>query len=177
MARLVLVNWNGGSTGTCSPRPTFTSEMPEEGTVFRMVTSKPLAAGDVFSISTAAFAPTTGTLDGADAEAKQAALDLIGIVPNPYKGVSAYEVDLTADKVRFTNLPQEATIRVFTLAGTLIKTFVKNSAATTLEWDLETEGALPIASGMYLIHVEAPGIGEKVLKFGVIKKRVQLDLF
>jgi hypothetical protein len=185
VARQVLVLFNGGAindecptypdrfTGT-SP---FASEMPEVGTVFRMVTTKPLAVGDAFALNSADYAPTTGTLEGADDDEIQASLDLIGIVPNPYKGASAYEVDLTADKVRFTNLPQEATIRVFTLSGTLIKTFVKNSAATSLEWDLETEEALPIASGMYLIHVEVPDVGEKVIKFGVIKKRVQLDLF
>jgi hypothetical protein len=44
-------------------------------------------------------------------------------------------------------------------------------------WDLQTEDGLPIASGMYIIHVDVPNIGEKVLKFGVIKKRVQLNAF
>jgi hypothetical protein len=29
---------------------------------------------------------------------------------------------------------------------------------------------------MYLVHVEVPGVGEKVIKFGCIKKRIQLDL-
>jgi len=42
MARLVFVNWNGGDVSTCDPRPTFTSEMPEAGTVFRIETAKPI---------------------------------------------------------------------------------------------------------------------------------------
>ncbi len=29
---------------------------------------------------------------------------------------------------------------------------------------------------MYLIHIELPDGEEKVIKFGVIKKRIQLDL-
>ena len=38
------------------------------------------------------------------------------------------------------------------------------------------EQGLPVASGMYLIHVDVPNVGEKVIKFGVVKKRIQLDL-
>jgi hypothetical protein len=170
---LVLFNWNGGDVAA----GVYNQDMPETGTTFRIVTSKPLAAGDLFTIDTAPVAASFGTLASATDDEKQAQLDLISIVPNPYKGASAYEVDLTSDRVRFTNLPQQATIRVFTLAGTLIKTMTKNSSATTLEWNLETEEALPIGSGMYLIHIDVPGVGEKILKFGVIKKRVQLDLF
>jgi len=35
-----------------------------------------------------------------------------------------------------------------------------------------------MASGMYLVHVDAPELNaEKVIKFGFIKKRIQLDLF
>ena len=64
-----------------------------------------------------------------------------------------------------------------TLSGTLIKVIEKRDPDTNfVNWDLQTDEALPIASGMYLIHIEIPGVGEKVLKFGVIKKRIQLDL-
>ncbi len=77
---------------------------------------------------------------------------------------------------RFVNLPETATIRIFTLSGTLIRTLEKSGPARTLDWNLQTEAALPIASGMYLIHIELPDGEEKVIKFGVIKKRIQLDL-
>ena len=36
-------------------------------------------------------------------------------------------------------------------------------------WDMLTKDGLEIAYGVYLYHVEAPGIGEKVGKFAVIK--------
>jgi len=129
----------------------------------------------VFSFST----------DGLGAQARDegqqiAALDDIGIVPNPYKGASSYEVSQLVDQVRFTNMPDQATIRIFTLAGTLVRTLEKNSASAMFPWDLSTEDNLPIASGMYIIHIETNIEGktqEKVLKFGVVKKRVQLNAY
>ena len=42
---------------------------------------------------------------------------------------------------------------------------------------MTTDNNLPIASGVYLIHVDVPGVGERVLKFAVIKKRIQLNTF
>lgn len=164
LARTVLVNWNGGS------EPPYNQALPEEGTIFRIVTTKPLEAGDEFTINTADFAPQRNV----DSTAV-ASLDLVGIVPNPYKGTSAYETSVTTDVVRFTNLPDRATIRVYTLAGTLVRTMTMSTFNN--EWDLKTDSGLDIASGMYLIHVDVPGVGEKVLKFGVVKKRIQLDLF
>src|SRR5690606_9644932 len=102
----------------------------------------------------------------------------IGITPNPYSGSSAYEVNQLIDEVRFTNLPDEqANIRVFTLNGTLLRTFDKRPGQKTLTWDLTTDTLLPLASGMYLIHVEVPGVGDHVIKFGVVKKRIQLNTF
>jgi len=40
-----------------------------------------------------------------------------------------------------------------------------------VEWDLTNTEAIPIASGVYIIHVEIPGVGEKILKwFGTMRK-------
>jgi hypothetical protein len=39
-----------------------------------------------------------------------------------------------------------------------------------VDWDLRNARGLPVASGMYLIHVEAKGIGETVIKwFGAMR--------
>ncbi|GIV59253.1 MAG: hypothetical protein KatS3mg043_0342 [Rhodothermaceae bacterium] len=142
------------------------------GTIIRFLTTKPNLPGDVFTFSTEGFGAQRGV-----ASVLENALEAITIVPNPYKGASTYEVSNLNDVVRITNLPSRATIRIFTLSGTLIKTIEKRSPETTfVNWDLQTDEALPIASGIYLIHVEVPGVGEKVLKFAVVKKRIQLDL-
>ena len=171
-SRMVLVNWNGGTTASGGRAGGFADYVPETGTVFRISTTKPNQPGDTFSFSTDGL----GARARNDAEAS-AAIDDIGITPNPYKGASAYEVSQLVDQVRFTNMPNVATIRIFTVAGSLVRTLEKNSASASFGWDLTTEDNLPIASGMYIIHIDAGALGEKVLKFGVIKKRVQLNTF
>jgi len=164
-------------------------DLPETGTTFRYVTLKPNAEGDLFTLNTADLdgdvttddaigALALSDLDDEEREAReQELLELIGIVPNPYKGVSAYERSQIIDEVRFTNLPERATIRVFTLNGTLIKTLEKAGPGSTLKWDLSTDNQLPIASGMYLVHVDVQDVGERVLKFAVVKKRIHLNVF
>lgn len=175
-ARTVLVNWNGGATPPDSTMlevgsGRYDAELPETGTNFRILTLKPSQPGDVFTVNTAGL----GTRAMSQAEAADA-VNSIGISPNPYKGASDYERSQLIPEVRFTNLPQVATIRVFTLNGTLIKTFEKNSAERTLTWDLTTDNRLPVASGVYLVHVET-NAGTKVIKFGVIQKKVALNTF
>ena len=167
IARSVLGSWNGG---TAAP---YERPLPEIGTVFRIVTNKQNQAGDAYAFSTAGYGAKQPTGDRARDRLKH-----IGIVPNPYKGASDYEVSQLTNEVRFTNLPDVATIRVFTLNGTLLKTINKNSPGiATITWDMVTEYNLPIASGLYLVHVSVPDVGETVLKFGVVKKRIQLNTY
>ena len=147
---------------------------PPAGTTIRInVFNKPLvAANDIFEFSTAELALTTG-----DALTAAEALDLIAIVPNPYMGQSAYETGNLSRVVRFTNLPEEVTIRVYTVSGSLVRTFSKDGPSRSLNWNLTSEANLPIASGMYLIHVDVPGVGERVLKFGVVQRRTRITIF
>lgn len=113
-------------------------------------------------------------------------LAAIDVVPNPYYGLSYYENNEFATTVKITNLPARATISIYTLDGKFIRRFQRNevgavqnldrpNAAITqkqifpnLEWDLRNDAGIPIASGIYLIHVEVPGVGSRTLKwFGV----------
>jgi len=98
-------------------------------------------------------------------EVAKNALDLIDIVPNPYYAYSSYEQSRVDNRVKFVNLPPECKIQIFTMNGTLIRILEKDNPNTFLEWDLQNEAFIPIAGGMYLIHVSAPGLGERVLKF------------
>ncbi|MCC7303364.1 MAG: T9SS C-terminal target domain-containing protein [Bacteroidia bacterium] len=99
------------------------------------------------------------------------ALSLIQVVPNPYYGYSAYEKNSSDTRIKITNLPVKCLIRIYTLNGTLVRTITRDDATTTFsEWDLKNEAGIPIAGGMYIIHVDAEGIGERILKwFGVIR--------
>lgn len=98
-------------------------------------------------------------------------VDKINIVPNPYYGYSGYETSRFDTKVRIINLPAKVTARVYSLDGTLVRTLSKSDAGTSyLDWDVRNTAGLPIAGGMYLIHIQAEGIGEKVIKwFGAMR--------
>lgn len=152
--------------------PNYRESMIPVGNVIRFFTTKPNIPGDVFTVNTSGYAVETNVT-----EVARDALEQIAIVPNPYKGASDYELTNLSDVARFTNLPEKATIRVFTLAGTLVRTLIKSGPETSLDWDLLTDNDLPMGSGMYLVHVEVPGVGSKVIKFGLVKKRIQLSLY
>lgn len=100
-----------------------------------------------------------------------AALDTIGIVPNPYYAYSAYEVSQLDARVKITNLPQKCTITIYSVDGLQVRTISRDDASiTSYDWDLKNDAGIPISSGLYIIHINAPGIGEKTLKwFGVMR--------
>jgi len=102
--------------------------------------------------------------------AMDSALILINVVPNPYYAYSEYETGKLDNRVKITNLPEECTVSIYNLSGTLMKRFEKASEKTSLDWDLKNHVNIPVAGGVYLIHVEVPGVGERTLKwYGVMK--------
>jgi hypothetical protein len=109
--------------------------------------------------------------------AKRSALDLIGVVPNPYYAYSQYEGSRLDNRVKFINLPQKTTIKIFTFSGNLVRTIKKDDESTSVDWDLKNQANVPIASGMYIIHVDAEGVGTKILKWFGIMRQIDLDTF
>ncbi|NBC24517.1 MAG: hypothetical protein GVX78_02760, partial [Bacteroidetes bacterium] len=105
------------------------------------------------------------------------ALDRIDIVPNPYYAFSSYEQSRVDNRVKFVNLPPEAKIQIFTMNGTLVRILEKDNPNTFLEWNLQNEFFIPIAGGMYLIHIQSPGLGERVLKFFAATRPADLRNF
>jgi hypothetical protein len=103
------------------------------------------------------------------------ALKLINIVPNPYYAFSEYERSRLETKVKITNLPEKCTVTIYAINGKLIRTFKKDSPITSLDWDLTNFKSIPVAGGVYLIHVDVPGIGERVLKFFGGMRQVDLQ--
>ena len=119
-----------------------------------------------------------------DAAGYDAALDAINVVPNPYYGFDSYETSKFTNVVKITNLPAKCKVRIYTLDGKFIKEYnrderqmlkgINNAAveykqiAPDLEWDMKNSKNIPIASGVYLIHVYSEEYGERVIKwFGV----------
>ncbi|MCK4568785.1 MAG: T9SS type A sorting domain-containing protein [Bacteroidales bacterium] len=96
-------------------------------------------------------------------------LDLINIVPNPYYAYNSYERNALDNRVKITNLPQEATITIYNIHGTLVRQLTKSSDETFVDWDLKNFAGIPIAGGIYIVHVNTD-VGERVLKwFGILR--------
>lgn len=171
LARLVLVNFNGGSVAAANWPANVNSQMPETGTIFRIETSKPNYPGaDVFTFT----APSVTT----DASLAKEDVDKVNVFPNPYYGVNSQEINKYQRFVTFNHLPKMATIRIFNLAGQLVRTIDKNTDTQYQRWDLKNFDNLPVASGMYVVQVDMPAEGvKKVLKLIVIQETQVLDKF
>ena len=116
----------------------------------------------------------------------------VGVYPNPYRVNALWDGSGVRDKmIWFTGLPQQATIRVFTISGELVKT-IEHTASTYSgrdterlaeglssetvyaggehAWDLITDHDQALATGMYIFAVENMETGfVKTGRFLVIK--------
>ena len=130
-------------------------------------------------------APTyTFTIDGKQATDLDEAgvenqLDMINVVPNPYYGYSDYEGASTETTVKITNLPAKCIVSIYTLDGKFIRRYnrdetgqapagsgiAKTQIVPDIDWDLKNNKGIPIAGGLYLIHIDAEGLGERVIKW------------
>jgi hypothetical protein len=114
-------------------------------------------------------------------------LNAINVVPNPYYGYSAYEINQFSNTVKITNLPAKCTISIYSLDGKFIRQYKRNEErlgkdinnapvprgqiTPDVVWDLKNSKRISVASGVYLIHINADGLGERVIKwFGVARQ-------
>jgi hypothetical protein len=104
-------------------------------------------------------------------------LDRINVVPNPYYAYSNYETNQLDNRIKIVNLPQKCKITIYSTGGSLIRTFNKDESKTYIDWDLKNFAGIPIAGGVYIIHVEVPGVGEKVVKWFGSLRPVDLNAF
>lgn len=104
---------------------------------------------------------------------KKASSRRVNVFPNPYYAGHSHINSKFQGYVTFNNLPPRAKIRIFNLAGHLVRTLDKSDASQFVVWNLKTEENLQIASGMYLCYVEMPDVGEtKVLKLAIIQPEI-----
>ncbi|MGE5497283.1 MAG: hypothetical protein ACM3Q2_04400 [Syntrophothermus sp.] len=141
--------------------------LPKQGDIWTLKTTKPFERGDSYLFET-----TKGQYH---AEKAQASMDGIYVVPNPYVAYSISEdPGRTATKrgdreLQFRNLPPKCTIRIYTLTGELVDTIEKDDLSSSASWNLLSREGMRIAYGVYIYHVDAPGAGEKIGRFAVIK--------
>ena len=144
-------------------------DQPRAGDTAYVIVDKPFLKDDVYEFTT--NAPTI------DQEQALEDLDKIKVVPNPYFAASAFEGQNTFNsgrgprEIQFRYLPSECTIRIYSIAGKLVKTINHSSPleSGTGRWDLLTEDNLSAAYGMYVYHIDAPNIGEKIGKLAIVK--------
>ncbi|MFZ9029333.1 MAG: T9SS type A sorting domain-containing protein, partial [Crocinitomicaceae bacterium] len=108
------------------------------------------------------------------------AIDLINVVPNPYNAYSEYEKNRLDSRVKITNLPERCTVTIYDSRGKLVKQFKKDSPQTYQDWLLTNHAGIPVASGVYLIHVEVRNetgevIGHKIVKSFIAMRQVDLQ--
>jgi hypothetical protein len=123
---------------------------------------------------------TKAPSEGSDLE-RQSALN-IGVFPNPYYAFNPAEFSRFGRFVTFNNLPPQATIRIFNLAGEIVRILRKDDPSQFIRWDLANQDNIPVASGMYLVHIEAVLPGDrstvtKILKLAIIQEQEILDVY
>jgi hypothetical protein len=110
----------------------------------------------------------------------------VTVFPNPYKINAGYleagyeQLDLNtgsseehARRIHFANLPEEATIRIYTLDGDLVRELHHpderySEGESMIYWDLISRNTQAVVSGIYLYSVESE-LGNQVGKFVIIK--------
>ena len=142
---------------------------PRLGDVYQLKLDRPLEEGDVFTFTTHG-----ASIDQAAAKAGFQTTPYV--VPNPYVEAASFEparFNVTGRgerRMEFRGLPSSCTIRIYTVRGDLVQTLRHESSLEGFEaWNLRTKDNLEVAPGLYIFHVDAPGIGTHVGKFAIIK--------
>ncbi len=129
----------------------------------------------LYRFSTKNLAPVVG-----NSETMKTALDLVSITPNPYYAYAGYEdpTNQLDTRIKIINLPKKCVISIYTQGGYLVRRIRKDDDSRTfVEWDLKNDANVPISSGVYLIHVYADGMGERIIKWFGIMRPVDFDTF
>jgi hypothetical protein len=111
------------------------------------------------------------SLLGKQQDVTETKLDSISVVPNPYMSRSHFQ-EADERRLRFTRLPSECQIRVYTVTGELVTVIDHSDAYDSNEWwnlrsGKDHDGS-EIAPGLYIFVVEAEGI-EHIGKFAVVR--------
>ena len=135
----------------------------------------PNKPGDVYSVTTTA--PVVGNDDLAKAD-----VDKINVFPNPYYAYNPSEPNRFQRFVTFNHLPRNLTVRIFTISGVLVRTLTEEDKTSPesqfLNWDLLNGDNFPVASGVYIAHIDMPELGKtKVLKLFIVQGQEFLQYF
>jgi len=75
-------------------------------------------------------------------------------------------------------MPQNATVRIFNLAGHLVRKIEKSNHSKFQRWDLRNHNFYYIASGIYIAHIDMPEEGlSRVLKLVIVMESEFLPVY
>jgi len=95
-------------------------------------------------------------------------LQQVSVVPNPFRANEAWDTN-GANEVHFINLPSEARIRIYTIAGDLVADLQHNDTVRDFaRWDLKNGNGQDVVSGIYVYRVES-GVFTHQSRFIVIR--------
>jgi len=116
----------------------------------------------------------------ANSELASSEMGNVKVFPNPYYGGQSLETDPFNRFVYFSNLPSVCNIYIYSLSGTLVRQIVRNNSDpnNSLEpWDLQNSNQIPVASGMYVVYVDAGSLGTKTLKVAIFTPVERIQTF
>jgi len=138
-SRLVFMNWNGGDV---YDHPNYNALEPETGTIFRIVTTKPLTVGDTFTFSTMQY-------NGHDpSNTKQ--FELFQNYPNPFN-------DETHIKF-YVSKYSDFKLTIYDLLGRQIINYdIKQHSPGyhTIRWNGKSNNGNQLPSGLYIVQMTA----------------------
>jgi len=145
------------------------SSMPGTGDSLILILNKPFLSND-----TLLFTTLGPSVDNALAKAD---MGKIKVVPNPYIVTNSWEPHNPYSSGRgerqlhFIHLPAKCTIKIFNVRGQLVNSIEHDSPLNdgTEIWNMLSKDNLEISYGIYIYHVQAAGVGEKIGKFVVLK--------
>jgi hypothetical protein len=162
----LIVSWEVAFVTT---RTETDSLNPVPGDTLTLNLERPFLSNDIFEFVTVASA--------IDKEQAKTDLDKIRVVPNPYIVTNQWEPRNTYSNGRgerqlhFIHLPTKCTIKIFNLRGQLVNTLYHDAPLEdgTEIWNMLSKDNLEISYGVYIYHISAADIGEKIGKFFVLK--------
>lgn len=82
-------------------------------------------------------------------------LEAVHVVPNPYRGGEVWDIP-GSNEIHFINLPPVARIRIYTVAGDLVREIHHDDPVRDFErWDLRNGRGEAVISGIYLYRIES----------------------
>jgi len=152
-ANMVLVNWNAGDVTAANSPLDYNQAMPEQGTIFRIVTSESNLPGDILYVESPKpkldYSPNTSYL--------------FQNYPNPFNPVTQIRFHIA----KTTNVKLE----IFNLLGQKVKTLIDKKMTTgerSIFWNGRNDAGIKLGSGIYFYRLK---VGEylKTKKMTLLK--------